>query len=158
MKKLSQETATAQALINNLERKCQLYVQGIEDEKKKLETLTMEARLTDSGAKLGQEAAFEETQSQLAELQGLQACLVQETSRKAQAMEASQAYNKHESVAMKHMTELLSLTECMRKITKDLRQCGPSMHKDPTQRAVDEEVMLLHNIEDVHQSRPMAAL
>lgn len=148
MEQLSKETAAMRTLILNLEHKSQLHVQGIQEQKKKIDDLVMEGRLGDAGAKMGQEAAYEQTQSQLAELQGLQARLTQQTASKERALGASQAYSQHESVAMRHMSELISLTECMRKVTKVLRESGQSMHKDPIQRAVDEEVMLLHHIED----------
>lgn len=148
MEHLSKECATMRSFICNLDLKCQQHVQAIQEMKKKNDETLMEARLSDSAAKMGQEAAYEQTQSQLAELQGLEARFAQETARKSRALGASQAYSQHENVAMRHMTELISLTECMRKITKLLRETGLSMHKDPAQRAVDEEVMLLHHIED----------
>lgn len=148
MEQLSKESAAMRTLINNLERKQQLHVAAIQEQKKKYDELVMEARLSESGSKMGQEAAYEQTQSQLSELQGLEARLAAETARKTRSLGASQAYSQHESEAMRHMTELISLTECMREVTSVLRETGLSMHKDPTQRAVDEEVMLLHHIED----------
>jgi len=152
IEQLSKESASIRSYICNMERKCQQHVQAMEEVRQKYDALAMEARLSDSAAKMGQEAVFEEMQSQLAELHGLQARLAQQTERKNQSLGASQAYSQHESAAMQHMTELISLTECTRKITKILRdrESGLSMHKDPTQRAVDEEVMLLHHIEDQH--------
>lgn len=148
MEQLSKECAAVKQLICNLERKSQLQVQSIEEMRKKHGEMVMEARLSESAAKMGQEAAHEQAQSQLAELQGLESRLAAETTHKSRSLHASQAYSQHENVAMRHMTELISLTECMRKITKRIGSTGQSMHKDPTQRAVDEEVMLLHHIED----------
>jgi hypothetical protein len=157
MEMLSKESATLRSLIANLERSCQLHVQGIEGMRKYYDELKMEARLSDSASKIGQEAAAEQHQSQLAELAGLQARLEQEQTRNARMMSASQAYSQHEVSAMRHMTELMSLTECMRTITGMLQVT--SMHKDPLQRAVDEEVGLLHHIQDatVHGAAPPPA-
>lgn len=146
--RLSKESASVRSFINNLERMREQHVRGIEAERKRYDELVMQARLSESAAKIGHETAYEQTQSQLAELHGLEARLAQEAAKKNRARHAEQAYSQHEVVAMRHMNELMSLTECLRQVTSVLHETGLSMHRDPIQRAVDEEVRLLHHIED----------
>lgn len=145
---LSKESASMRSFINNLERTSMLNVRGIEEARKRYDELVMQARLQESAAKIGHETAYEQTQSQLAELHGLEARLAQADARKNRARHAEQAYSQHEVVAMRHMNELMALTECLREVTSVLHESGLSMHRDPIQRAVDEEIRLLHHIED----------
>lgn len=153
---VSKECVTLHALIPNLEHKCQLHVQGIEAARKHYDELSMQARLNDSASKMGQEVIEEQNKSQLAELEGLKARLEKQRGHNARVISTHQAHSQHEVSSVQHMTELISLTECMREITGVLRESGVKLENDPLQRAVDEEVRLLHHIEDapVHGQHP----
>lgn len=144
---LSADMAATKQFLLNLEQQCRRNAMAMDAEKKKMEELLMEERLSQSTAKIGQQAAHTQVQSQLAEMEGLEVRLQKEVARKSSRLAGAQAYAQHEVVAMRHMEELMSLTECLREITNVLRDSEQgSLSKDPIQRAVDEEVKLLRNI------------
>lgn len=158
MEVITEECSALRSLIPNLEHKCQLHVQGIEATHKRYEEMEMEVRLTQTASKMAQEVAAEQSHSQVAELEGLKARLEQQRRHNAQVIGTHQARNQHEVSSVQHMAELISLTECMREITSVLRAKGVKLEEDPLQRAVDEEVDLLHHIKDapVHGQPPPA--
>lgn len=148
VERASQETVAIRGFINNAEQKCRQRVQGIQEEEKRMEDMLMEDRMCEANIRLSNEAAQEQLESELAERSGLEARLQQEAARKSERLAGAQAYNHHEAKAIRHMSELMSLTECMREITTVLQEQGAAvMKRDPVQRAVDEEVKLLRHID-----------
>lgn len=151
---ITEECAALRELIPAMEHKCQLQVQGMDAMRKRYDELTMEARLNDSASKMGQEVIEEQNKSQLAELEGLKARLGQQRAHNARASGATNVSS------VQHVNELIALTECMREITSVLRESDVKLENEPLQRAVDEEVRIMHHIEDqpVHGHQPLQGL
>lgn len=124
IKRLTADNQRLQEFVRGMEAKIQQHRNELEMTKKHHDALLMEERLCVSAMQLGNETAEEQKRALIEENRSLEARLKQEQAHAQSRAPVAAAYDHSEAEGFKYEEDLSSLTECMREISRALREPG----------------------------------